>query len=419
MTVERTVTGMDSLKYAGVMAGANIAGFAANLLFRVILSGVPGVRQMLVNSFASTVFILLLSLFSFAAVILISYILFTRLLPDQYLPGASSRVVTQNALFFILPAEILRFLLSSLPLRPGRMFGLRLFDGLFTIVPGFAYNQLYLVPNRALERIFEEGYSLTDNIVYILMYLVYFLLTCMVLILLYRRIWQKRDAALAAEEKIRIDETGSAPVNQKELVTKQKYFYSQPVKREDRLRFAACSFGAQIVTYILGVAFLSALLTIYMGDSATGIFMRTACGIVLSAVLPVFLLRKLMKNRIPELFSLADKKEEIPAKLIALMLPGEAIRFACGLLPLPLLAWGAYTAPLPFQLYSLLWLTAGGRYQQVIAENAPALSDLLLFFLIYVLCFAVHEWIVLRMLRRQAEKHILYLDGIRAESARY
>ena len=83
MTVERTVTGMDSLKYAGVMAGANIAGFAANFLFRALLTGIPGIGKMLTNSFTSTLLILFISLVTFAAVLLISYILMNRLLPDQ------------------------------------------------------------------------------------------------------------------------------------------------------------------------------------------------------------------------------------------------------------------------------------------------------------------------------------------------
>lgn len=202
---ERTVTALDSFVYGIVMLLANAAGLGAVLLFLKMLLTM-GAREVIVGNWLYTV-VLFAVLLAFAAEVLVTFLYFRYKAGDHYDSSMTAAGVRRNYCFLVLPAEIVRFVLGVLPLKPGSTFGYRFCDGIFTFIPSYVHDQFYMTPNGRLESIREAGYTFTDNITFFLTYLVYFAVTCIVVYLVYRLVWEHRGRTLAHEDefKLRMD----------------------------------------------------------------------------------------------------------------------------------------------------------------------------------------------------------------------
>ncbi len=407
-----TVVFSDCLRYFAAMFAANLAGTvglrAAQIFLTVLLQGdrsyTRGVKGYLL--------LLLMVLASFAVTLTVHCFLLRQYYSDLFAADVPTLTVQFNALALILPAELFLFGISWLPWRPGIMFGGRFFGGIFTPIPSVLHNQLYLIRHGGITRILEDGYRTSDHITYILFYLVYFLILCAAFVLLFRYLHTKAvEAQRAREQKYAEDAQKTA----KEYVRLRDYFYSSAVTRKDKFRFAAISFGAQFAAYLIAGPAVSTVLTIYMGDSATGLLMQMLLGIPLAAILPVFFLERFIRRPIKEWFSLADEEKDIPHKLFTLIAPAEIARFGIGLF----IGYGAYTSPLPSMLFTMIHRLLTGGFDPDAVPSAPTLVHLLLFFLIYLLCFLIHERIMQKRIHRRVTAHLRYLAGMRAEKDKY
>lgn len=409
-----TVPFSDCVRYLPVMLASNLAGTAGLLGAQILLTVLLNGDRSYTRGAKAYVLIALFVLASFAASLGVTYVLFMRNFDALFSADTPVPTVYANALTLILPAELLRFVLSALPWKPGPMFGYRFFDGVFTFIPSFLQDQLYLFRHGGVFRIREEGYLPGDHRSYFLFYLAYFLILCAATVLLCRFIHSKAiEARRAKEEKYAEDAKKSA----KEYVRLRDFFYSSSVTRRDRLRYAAITFGAQFAAYLIAAPALTTLLTIYTGDSATNRFLQAAVGIPLAAILPVIFTDRLMRRPIREWFSLADEEKTVPGKLLSLMAPAEIARFLLGLLPF--MGYGAYTAPLPAMLFSMLHGILTGTFGTDAAPGSPTFLHWILFFLLYLLCFAVHERILQKRLCRRVTAHLRYLSGMQAEKDKY
>ena len=409
-----TVVFSDCMRYIAAVLASGLAGtvgfYAAQIFLTVLLNG----DRSYTRGAKSYILLFFMVLVSFAVALVVRAFLFVRYYSDLFDADVPRSGVYINALALIFPAEAALFLLSLLPWKPGFMFGGRFFGGIFTPIPSVLYNQLYIIRHGGLERIREDGYLPADHRAYFLIYLVYFLLLCAAVVLIFHLLHRKAEEARRQKEEKYAEDAGKTT---KEYVRLRDYFYSSAVTRRDRLRFAAISFGSQFAAYLIAGPAVTVLLTIYMGDSATGILLQALLGIPLAAVLPYFFLDRFIRRPIREWFSLADAEKEIPRKLFALCAPAEAIRFALGLLPF--MGYGAYTAPLPAMLFTLIHRLLTGGFDTDAAAVSPTFLHLILFFVLYLLCFAVHEWILQKRILRRIAAHLRYLAGTQAEKDKY
>ena len=402
----------DCMRYIAAVLAAGLAGtvgfYAVQILLTVLLRG----DRSYTRSAKSYILLFFMVLVSFAVTLVVRAFLFVRYYSDLFDTDVPRSGVYINALALIFPAEAALFFLSSLPWKPGIMFGGRFFGGIFTPIPSVLYNQLYIIRHGGLERIREDGYLPADHRAYILIYLAYFLLLCAAVVLIFHILHRKAEAAKRKrEEKYAEDATKDA----REYVRLRDYFYSSSVTRKDRLRFAAISFGAQFAAYLIAGPAVTVILTIYMGDSATGLLMQVLLGIPLAAILPYLFFDRFVRRPIREWFSLADAEKNIPEKLFSLTAPAEIVRFGTGLI----IGYGAYTSPLPSMLFTLIHRLLTGGFEPNAVQTAPTFVHLILFFLIYLLCFLIHERIMQKRLMGRVKAHLAYLAGTQAEKDKY
>ncbi len=386
----RTVTIPDAILYGLLMFAANfVSSYTAILSFN-LLGKLLGINAP-VSDLSQAVPILVLDAAAAFAVVLLADFLFFRANMEKWTkPSFSPESLRINFAVLVLPAELLRFLLSMISTKPGTLFGYRFFDGFFTFLPSFLHDQLYLTPHNRLESIRTSGFSSGDTLTFFLYYLGYFLVTCTALYFLFRYLWQKQERQRAHDE--------------------QNFYYEKRVNREDRLTFGAVSIGVQFAAYVLSSLLFSVLLG--MLPMAAQYPLRA----VLYAVLPLVWMKKYLNSVIPRLYSLADDETLRHKKAFSLMLPGEMVRFTLGLLPSPLLRYGTVTSPITALLYELLYILPAGKYEQILVNNTPGLPDIAVFLLIYPAGFAIHELLILRIFRQCLHQHIRELQAKQKET---
>lgn len=206
MKIMRNATVLDCIIYFILMAAANVAGALSLILVLYLVKMTAGqaaaARQYVIVTIVSAVAAIVVTA-------LLTYLYFRYKIADiapkiteEY---DSLPTMRSNFRFMVLPAEILRMVLHLLPLAPGRQFLYRFADGFFAFVPNFLFDQFYMSPNSLHERIREYGYTLTDNVVFAGIYILYFLLTITVLYFVFAYAWKQYEEARKNEVRIRMD----------------------------------------------------------------------------------------------------------------------------------------------------------------------------------------------------------------------
>ena len=159
----RNTTISDSFSYGIVMVIANIAGTIGLFIFMMILRALCGdsvVFSVQVHGWLlCSLLDLIISAVAMVVTALVTRFYFSYKIPD-ILPRNNDNALEQqniwrNFAFMVLPAEIIRMVAASTCTVPGQMFGYRLFNGFFTIVPNFLFDQFYLTPTGRLSQIRE------------------------------------------------------------------------------------------------------------------------------------------------------------------------------------------------------------------------------------------------------------------------
>ncbi len=129
------------------------------------------------------------------------------IVPKKYEYKDKQKLILNNYLFMVLPGEISRFVLASLPTKPGDILGrgYRFFDGLFAFPANFVYDRVYLMPNERIPSIIEYGYITMDNILFVMVYLVYFVLILSLMYLVFTGVWNKYEEERKHEFRIHMD----------------------------------------------------------------------------------------------------------------------------------------------------------------------------------------------------------------------
>ena len=204
--MKNKITARDKIAYFATMLGANLLGSIAIILILSILSK-SNDRNTIIKNYR--LFAVIFALIGIGVTCLVTFLYFRSKLPDIFVSDIENadniKVIFKNFCSWVLPGEIIRFILATLPTKPGSMFGYRFFDGFFAMPANLVYDWFYLMPEKRLAVIRESGYTFADNALFFLIYLIYFAITIAVLFLLFKQLWKENETAKKNEVKIRMD----------------------------------------------------------------------------------------------------------------------------------------------------------------------------------------------------------------------
>lgn len=171
----------DMIVYTAVSLGANFCGFLAYAVIALSLRG------KVAATYFQLLVIMLISMLTAAA---LTFFYFRRVIPMQYEDNERRRSWLNNALWAILPGELLRCLFTLIDLGNGNG------TGKFALVPSMLFEQTYMkwagIWNRS-----NLTNTPTDIAAYLLCYLIYLAVNLALLLVLYRILWKKCDAEAA------------------------------------------------------------------------------------------------------------------------------------------------------------------------------------------------------------------------------
>lgn len=205
-TMKNLITVRDKIVYFVTMLGANLLASVAIILLLSILSK-SNDRNIIIKNYR--LFAVIFAIIGIGVACLVTFLHFRSKLPDIFISDIenadSIKVIFKSFCSWVLPGEIIRFILATLPTKPGSMFGYRFFDGFFAMPANLVYDWFYLMPEKRLAVIRESGYTFADNALFFLIYLIYFAITIAVLFLIFKQLWKENEVKKKNEVKIRMD----------------------------------------------------------------------------------------------------------------------------------------------------------------------------------------------------------------------
>jgi len=177
--------------YVFVMLAANfVAGKAFYITWNKAFY--PHILELLANPFLTIISLLICSAVYLAVSCIITAIYFSKVIDYYYDTEYTVRTVCEKAFLLIGFGEILRFIISSLPWKPIPNFSvpqMKFLQGIITYIPSFWFNGLYIGPKNDWDRLWAEWFTAEEHIVFALFYLVYFIVNCLLLCLVFGLIW--------------------------------------------------------------------------------------------------------------------------------------------------------------------------------------------------------------------------------------
>jgi len=201
-------------------------------------------------------------------------------------------------------------------------------------------------------------------------------------------------------------------MTQEKIIIKRDFYFEYDITWTDRLKYTGYIILCNIITYFFIILVVNRMLAIWRGWAMHTIF-EVLITLPTAFILPLAAMKFYVNKQVPKIYSLADDPNQSHKKLISLIFTGEAARFVCGLLPTPMTLFGTLTSPFTIMIYTLFYLNPTDRYEAVF-YGGISFIDIAVFILIYILYFALHEYIVWRMFRKVHAEHIRYLEGQKA-----
>ena len=400
---------LDSLKYAGVMFASEIPASVIFYLSMQLICAIIGRYDFYADE--AVPLMLLSSLPSIVCAVALRF-LFIRKNFKELLSLTDQRTVDQgktllNYAAMIVPGEIVRFLLSALTFTPSKMFGLHFLEGAFSFAPDFYWYFTYLVPGGREAEAHLHGFSSADNLAFSKIYLVYLIVEMAVLLYVVFRLFRKYQK----EQKSKLTMYSDTNVHEKEIL-QSTFYYENKIGFVSILMCVGILIGSQLFA-----SFLLTLMNTLLGSWATmsggeSLYVfRILFTVPLIVIVPIIIIRKNLGYVVVKHISLSDEGKKWTDKAIKLLLPCEIARFVIGLLPLSGTRLGYLTSPLAYQLYVL-----GYSFPfQKIEENGALLPlttvDILVFIGIYLVYFAVYEFLLFRYYKKCRDSQINRLKG--------
>ena len=397
------------LSYIGIMLGSNIVGYCIFVGGLWLLGKIPQ-SEVIRNSLPiGWMIIVILSLISFfiTGMMIASYTCHNLIIDFE------SNLSITKIISILFPGEFIRLFITSMPWRPSGFSGYRLCGGILNIIPSFVHDQLYLNPLCRLPDIRENGYTLLDHVTYLFCNFLYFVVYFIFLLFLISSIWKNIVSKKETEIRLTMDPTqikSEEVMTQHQQVIRRDYYYERSVTWNNRIKYTALTVIGHFGVYMFTIWMSSGLLELWLG-TATYVVFEVLLTIPIVIILPLCGMKIYLKNTIPSLYSLADDPKLWYKKAISLLLFGEALRFILGLLPIPMTIFGTVSSPVTMMLYMLFYLNPAGRYDAILVRGEMFFTDIVVFAVIYLGYFILHEWIILCMFRKRLDAHIRYLIG--------
>lgn len=205
-------------------------------------------------------------------------------------------------------------------------------------------------------------------------------------------------------------------MTQNQQIIERDFYWTRQITVSDVLKFFGISMLSNFAAYYYVVCCNS--LTAVFGGMATYVLLQALLTIPLTIFLPPFLMKLYIRSAVPKLYSLADDPQKWYIKAARLMAVPEIIRFLAGILPVSFLNYGVLTSPVTYCLYSLLYITPLDKYDDVLLNGNAGVMDTVVFLLIYVLYYAVYEYVTAKKFRKEVFRHNVYLEGCLNEKLR-
>ena len=400
----------NSFKYAGVMFASEAAASIVFYLSMQLICMIIGKYEF--YDYREAIPIMLFSsLFSIVCAVLLRYLFirknFKDLLSFTEERAVDHRSTILNYIVMIVPGELVRFLLSALTFTPSKMFGLHFLEGAFSFAPDFYWYFTYLVPGGKETSSRRSGFTAADNLAFSKIYLVYLFAEMAVLLYVVFKLFRE----YRTEQENKLTMSSDANVHEKEILEKT-FYYENKIDLVSILTCAGVLTGSQLFASFL-LTLMNTLLGSWsaMAGGESLYIYRILFTIPLIVIVPIIIIRKNMSFIIEKHISLADENKNWITKALKLLLPCEIARFVIGLLPFSGTRLGFLTSPLSYQLYVLGYSFPFGRVEENGALLPLTAVDILVFIGIYLLYFAVYEFLLFQRFKKMRDSQINRLKG--------
>lgn len=200
-------------------------------------------------------------------------------------------------------------------------------------------------------------------------------------------------------------------------VIERDFYFKRAISRSDTLKYAGITILANFMAYYF-VFCVNYFLAILEG-SASYVLLQIILFIPICAVVPSLLVYQYVRHFVPKYFSLADTPDTWSKKALQWMGIGELLRLLLGLVPLSITKFGATTAPLTYHLYTLFYVVPTDRFDAIMLDGGATFGDVAVFFVIYILYFALYALLLGRKITKEIARHQMYLEGCIKEKERF
>lgn len=200
-------------------------------------------------------------------------------------------------------------------------------------------------------------------------------------------------------------------------VIERDFYFKRAISRSDTLKYAGITILANFIAYYF-VFCVNYFLAILEG-SASYVLLQIILFIPICAVVPSLLVYQYVRHFVPKYFSLADTPDTWCKKALQWMGIGELLRLLLGLVPLSITKFGATTAPLTYHLYTLFYVVPTDRFDAIMLDGGATFGDVAVFFVIYILYFALYALLLGRKITKEIARHQMYLEGCIKEKERF
>ena len=192
-------------------------------------------------------------------------------------------------------------------------------------------------------------------------------------------------------------------------IIKRDFYFNREVTRKEKIKFMGITLISNAATFYI-ITLVAQLLSIMRG-MALHVLLQALTLLPIAVILPWIMTTRAMRHIVSRFYSLADDVDNWHKKAISIVTLGEAVRFGIGLLPTVFTKFGMITSPVTYHIYSLFYVVPTGRYEEAIAGAGTSFLDTAVFLLIYILYFAIYEFLFMKKFKKEVIRNKNFLEA--------
>ena len=192
-------------------------------------------------------------------------------------------------------------------------------------------------------------------------------------------------------------------------IIRRDFYFNREVTRKEKIKFMGITLISNAATFYI-ITLVAQLLSIMQG-MALHVLLQALTLLPIAVILPWIMTTRAMRHIVSRFYSLADDVDNWHKKAISIVTLGEAVRFGIGLLPTVFTKFGMITSPVTYHIYSLFYVVPTGRYEQAVGGAGTSFMDTAVFLLIYVLYFAIYEFLFMKKFKKEVIRNKNFLEA--------